>query len=104
MSPVMRPSSPITAGAGRSWSRPISKSIGSWPGVTLSAPVPNVALDALVGDHRHVATDHRHDHVLADRVAVALVVGMHRDGDVGEDRRRPHGRDRHGARSPSTSG
>ena len=51
-------------------------------------------LDARVGDHRHGPLDVRDEHLLADRVAVALVVGMDGDGDVGEDRRRPHGRDR----------
>ena len=35
-----------------SWSRPISKSSGSWPGVILSAPDPNDGLDPRVGDHR----------------------------------------------------
>ena len=40
-SSFIRPSGPITVSIGRPWSRPISKSIGSWPGVTLSAPVPN---------------------------------------------------------------
>ena len=59
-----------------------------------SAPGAEVGLDALVGDHRHAAFDDRHDHFLADQVRVALVVRMHGDGDVGEDRRRSHGRDR----------
>ena len=40
-SSFIRPSGPITASSGSSWSRPISKSVGSCPGVTLSAPVPN---------------------------------------------------------------
>ena len=53
-----------------------------------------LGLDARVRDHRHGPLDVRDEHLLADRVAVALVVGMHGDGDVGEDRRRPHGRDR----------
>ena len=54
-------------------------------------------LDALVGDHRHGAPDHRHDHVFADQVRVTLVAGVHGDCDVGEDRRGPNGRDRHRA-------
>ena len=53
-----------------------------------------LGLDPLVGDHRHAPADHRHDHLAADRVAVALVVRVHRDGDVGEDRRHAHRRDR----------
>ena len=60
----------------------------------LQRPGPELRLDALVRDHRHAPADHRHDHLLADVRRVALVAGMHRDGDVGEDRRRPHGRDR----------
>ena len=54
-----------------------------------------LGLDALVRDHRHAALDEGHDDLLADEVGVALVLGMHGDGDVGEDRRRAHGRDRH---------
>ena len=38
---VIVPSSPITETSSRPWRRPISKSCGSWPGVILSAPVPN---------------------------------------------------------------
>ena len=38
---VMRPSSPITETSSSPWARPISKSLGSWPGVIFSAPVPN---------------------------------------------------------------
>ena len=40
-SAVIRPSSPITLTWSRPWERPISKSFGSWPGVTFNAPVPN---------------------------------------------------------------
>ena len=39
-SAVMRPSSPITVSSSSPWLRPISKSLGSWPGVIFSAPVP----------------------------------------------------------------
>ncbi len=53
-----------------------------------------LGLDACVRDHRHGTLDVRDEHLLADRIAIALVVGVHGDGDVGEDRRRPHGRDR----------
>ena len=54
-----------------------------------------LGLDALVRDHRHAALDEGDDDLLADQAGVALVLGMHGDGDVGEDRRRAHGRDRH---------
>ena len=57
-----------------------------------------LALDALVRDHRHDALDVRDHDLLADRVAVALVVGMDGDGDVGEHRRGADGRDRDVAR------
>ena len=40
-SAVMRPSSPITVIVSSPCARPISKSLGSWPGVIFSAPVPN---------------------------------------------------------------
>ena len=53
-----------------------------------------LGVDALVGDHGHAALDERDDHLAADRVAVALVVGVHGDRDVGEDRRRAHRGDR----------
>ena len=47
-------------------------------------------LHPLVGDHRHAPLDPRHDHLAPDQVAVAVVVRVHRDRDVGRDRRRPH--------------
>ena len=53
-----------------------------------------LGLDARVGDHGHPPPDDRDDDLAADRVAIARVVRMDRDGDVGEHRRRPHGRDR----------
>ncbi len=52
-------------------------------------------LHTLVGDHRHAPLDPRHDHLAAHRPAVALVVGIHGDRDVGRDRRRPRRGDRH---------
>ena len=58
-----------------------------------------LGLDAFVGDHRHVPLDERHDRLLADDAGVPLVLRMDGDGDVGEDRRRAHGRDRHVARA-----
>ena len=53
-----------------------------------------VALDTLVGDHRHASLDERDDHVAADEVAIAIVLWVHRDRDVREDRCWPHRRDR----------
>ena len=46
-SAVILPSKPMTLRTGRSWRRPISKSVGSWPGVTLMTPVPNLGSTAL---------------------------------------------------------
>ena len=63
-----------------------------------------LGLDPLVGDHRHAPLDERDDRLLPTSVAVALVVRMHRDGDVGEDRRRPDGRDRDRCRSRPRTG
>ena len=54
-----------------------------------------LTLDSLVCDHRHTALDHRHDHLAADQVSITIVVGVHRHGHVGQDRRRPHRCDRH---------
>ncbi len=56
-------------------------------------------LDALVGDDRNQPPDHRHHHPAPDRLTVARVVGVDRDGDVGEDRRGTDGRDRDRARA-----
>ena len=64
------------------------------PGRDLQRARAELALDALVGDHGHAALDVRHDHLAADEVSIAVVVGMHGDRDVGEDRRRANGRDR----------
>ena len=74
---------------------PISKSIGSWPGRDLQRARAEVRLDVGVGDDRHRAVDQRHDRACADEVAVARVVRVHGDGDVGQDRHRPHGGDGH---------
>ena len=53
-----------------------------------------LALDALVGDHGHAALDDGNDHLATDQVPIAIVVGMHRHCDVGQDRRRSHRCDR----------
>ena len=50
-------------------------------------------VDACVGDHGHAALDVRDGHLSADGAAVALVVGVHGDGDVSQDRGRTHRRD-----------
>ena len=93
-SAIIRPSGPITVSVASPWSRPISKSIGSWPGVILSAPEPNsgsTRASAITGTCRPT-TGTTTSLPIASRVA--RVVRVHRDGDVGEDRRRPHRRDR----------
>ena len=46
-----------------------------------------------VGDDRNPAADQRQDHVLADQMAVTIVVGIHRDCAVAEHGLRPRGRD-----------
>ena len=53
-----------------------------------------VQLDALVRDHGHAPLDPGDDHLAPDERFVALVVGVHGDRDVREDRRRPRRRDR----------
>ncbi len=53
-----------------------------------------LGVDELVRDHGHAALDVRNDDLLAHGVAVALVVGVHGHGHVGQDRRRPHRGDR----------
>ena len=60
----------------------------------MSAPVPNSGSIALVRDDGDVALEVGDDHLAPDGVLVPLVGGMHRDRDVGEDRRRTDGRDR----------
>ena len=93
----IRPSRPITIGSGRPWSRPISQSMGSWPGVILTAPVPNsgwTRSSAMIGTRRSASGTIAS---LPNEVSVALVFGVHGHRDVGEHRRRPHGRDRHEA-------
>ena len=46
-----------------------------------------------VGDDRDAPADQRQDHVLADQMLVALVVGMHGDGGVAEHGLGPGGGD-----------
>src|SRR5580765_2374742 len=47
-----------------------------------------VALDALVGDHRYAAPDHGNDHLAVDQAPVAIVVRVHGHRYVRQDRRR----------------
>ena len=61
-------------------------------------------LDELVGDDGHAPLDERHDDLPADGVAVPLVLRVHRDRDVGEHRRGPHGRDRDRAGAVARTG
>ena len=97
---------PMTVMLGRSWRWPISKSFGSWAGVTLTAPVPNSgstcasATTGIVPARRAARSPS-----LPTSVAVALVVGVdghrgvaeHRLGARGRDRRRVPSRRRAGS-------
>ena len=79
--------------AGRSWRWAISQSLGSWAGVTLTAPVPNsrsTAASATIGISR--STSGRRTRP-ADQVAVAGVVGVDGHGGVAQHRLGPRGRD-----------
>ena len=69
--------------------------VGIVAGRDLERAGAEVHLHVRVGDDRHLAVDQRHDRGAADQVPVALVVGMHGDGGVGQDRLGPHGCDRH---------
>ena len=96
---VMRPSSPITVISSSPCLRPISKSFGSWPGVILSAPVPNSGStysSAMIGSRRPTSGRIAR---LADQPRVALVGRVHRDRGVGQHRLGPHRRHRDRARA-----
>ena len=92
---VMRPSSPMTEISSSPCRRPISKSLGSWPGRDLQAAGAEVGLHVVVGDDRQAPPDEREHHLAPDEVAEALVVRVHRDRRVGQHRLRPHGGDHH---------
>ena len=77
--------------ASRSWRLPISKSFGSWAGVTLTAPVPNSGSTTVVGHHRDLPVHERKHDRLADGVGVALVVGVDGDAGVAQHRLGPGG-------------
>ena len=87
---VIRPSSPITTISSRPCARPISKSFGSWPGVILSAPVPNsgsTCSSAMIGSRRPTSGRMQWR---ADQIAVARVVWMDRHRSIGQHRLRAH--------------
>ncbi len=74
---------------GRLWRLPTSKSLKSWPGVILTAPVPfsgSECSSATIGMRRFASG--KHD-VPADQRLVARIVGMHRDRGVAEHGLRP---------------
>jgi hypothetical protein len=77
-------------GIGRPCRRPISKSFGSCAGVTLTAPV-RIRIDVGIGDDDDLAVQERVRQRLADQRAVAVVIGMHRDGGVAEHGFQPGG-------------
>ena len=69
---------------GRLWRWPRAKSLGSWAGVTLTAPVPKSRLthsSRMMGISR---SDQRQAELFAVEMEVALVLGMDGDGGVAE--------------------
>src|SRR5450759_4243814 len=96
----MRPSRPMTAMLGRSCRRPSSKSVGSWPGAILRAPVlkPNRTNPSLVNGivrlHRDGPVGDGEDDLFADDIRVAWVSRVDSDGCVGEDGLRARGGNR----------
>ena len=81
---VITPRSSMIGEPGRSWRRPISKSFGSWAGVTLTAPVPkagSTCASATIGIARPVSGSST---VVPTRWLVPLVVGVDRHGGVAE--------------------
>ena len=74
---------------------------GVVPGSDLERAGAELGIDLVVRDDWHLPLDEGDDDLPADELAVALVVRVDGDGDVGEDGRRPHGGDRHVARAVS---
>ena len=103
--PPVEARSPI--GSGRSWSRPISKSIGSCAGSHLQRAGAELEIHALVGDHRHRALDERDEH-LADRSTSCqrVIRRIHGHRHVREHRRAaaPSRSSRRRRRQPAGSG
>ncbi len=52
-----------------------------------------VRIGIFIGDDRNFAADQRQDHVLADEIRVALVLGMHGNAGIAQHRLRPRGGD-----------
>ena len=73
--------------------------VGVVAGRDLQRAGAEVGLDVVVGDDRQVAPDEGQHRRAADEVAVALVVGVHRDRGVGQHRLRAHGGDHDLARA-----
>ncbi len=82
---------------GRSWRRPISKSLGSCAGVTLTAPVPNSGSTCSSATTGMRAAGQRQLDLGADQVRVPLVVGVDGDGGVAEHRLGAGGGDHDGS-------
>ena len=85
---------------GRSCRWPISKSFGSWAGVTLTAPVPNSGSTWSSATTGIGAVGERQLDPLADEVRVPLVVGVDGDRGVAEHRLGAGGGDDDGVRRP----
>ena len=64
----------------------------------LHAAGAELRIDVVVGDDRDLPPGERQSHALADELGVALVLRIHRDGDVAEHGFRPRGRDHDAAR------
>ncbi len=60
-----------------------------------------VGIGVFVGDDLNLAADQRQDHVLADQLLIALVVGMYRDAGIAEHGLGPRGGDDDEARGSS---
>ena len=64
--------------------------VGIVAGGDLERARSEVGLDVLVSDDRELAPDQRQTRALPDQGAVALVIGVHGNRDVGEHRLRTH--------------
>ena len=94
----MTPSGEMTTGIASPCRLPTSKSLGSWAGVTLTAPVPNSrSTYASAIDREGDARDGQCQRP-PDEGRVALVLGVHRHGDVAEHRLGTRRRDRESPR------
>jgi hypothetical protein len=62
-------------------------------GRDLQRPGAELRLDVIVGDDRQPPPNEGQDRCPADQVRVALIVRVHRHGDIPQHRLRPHGRD-----------